>query len=106
MLTILPDNSTNTNLEVIEEIFAWAKKNDVSVLDYFDNFEDSKLDLNTDFRDNTHLNYSGAIKATEYFKEYLKNNYQLQDHRGDKRYALWENNDFDYDAISDKMKEG
>lgn len=45
----------------------------------------------TDCQDpNEHLNSSGAFKATDYLGEYLSDNYQLQDHRGETGYEKWD----------------
>ena len=37
-----------------------------------------------------HLNVYGAQKVTAYMGKYLKENYDLLDHRGDPKYADWE----------------
>ena len=36
-----------------------------------------------------HLNYTGAIKVTNYIGNYLKNNHELPDHRQDENYKSW-----------------
>jgi len=104
LLVRMPYNSTNTNLNVINGIFEWANEKNVEVLDYFQDFDGTNIDLNTDFRDNTHLNYLGARKATRYLIDYFKDHYQLDNHKGDSRYSLWENNDFDYEEVLNKMR--
>lgn len=50
------------------------------------------LDINweTDFYNSKHVNYLGAQKYTEYLTEYLKQYYDLPDHRGDPQYESWE----------------
>ena len=51
---------------------------------------DIPIDWQTDTRDKgDHLNYSGALKISKFFGEYLKNNYSLSDRRGDDDYAPW-----------------
>lgn len=54
------------------------------------------LDYSMDFRDyGTHTNCVGAVKVTEWFEDYIKDNYMdtgicfQTDHRGDKRYNSW-----------------
>lgn len=37
-----------------------------------------------------HLNVKGARKCADFLGEYLKNNYQLPDHRGDDAYVSWD----------------
>ncbi len=44
----------------------------------------------TDARDETHMNVFGAIKFTNYLNEYLKQNYELSDHRGEAGYEQME----------------
>ncbi len=73
-----------------KQIFDWCKDNDVPLLDYFEHFDETGIDLTTDFKDPDHLNYYGAVKATDYFINYIKE-YNLPDHRGDAKYQLWEN---------------
>ena len=47
------------------------------------------IDFSKDFHDTAHLNVKGATKYTLYFSRYLKENYELQDHRGDENYISW-----------------
>ncbi|MFR5876188.1 MAG: hypothetical protein ACLUFN_06835 [Eubacterium sp.] len=52
--------------------------------------DDMNLDVSTDFRDlGNHLNYNGANKATKYLGSYIKNNYIIDDKRGDAAYNYW-----------------
>ncbi len=49
------------------------------------------IDWNMDSRDGgDHLNYNGAKKASKYFGKYLAENYDLEDHRKDPKYANYE----------------
>lgn len=43
-----------------------------------------------DCSEGTHLNNYGATKYTQYVCEYIKEHYDLPDHRGDEKYASWE----------------
>lgn len=55
------------------------------------------LDFETDIRDyGTHTNILGAEKVTDFFEQYLVDNYRasgkglISDHRGDSRYSSWD----------------
>jgi len=47
------------------------------------------IDWGNDFYDEKHVNYVGAEKYTDYLVEYLKENYDLPDRRGEKGYESW-----------------
>lgn len=83
----------------------WASREGIPVIDYFELIESGEvaIDLQTDFRDADHLNFLGAKKATNYMIGYLKNNYQLPDHRGEQRYRLWEEMEYDYSIIEEQV---
>lgn len=62
------------------------------------------LDYANDFMDNTHVNSYGAAKITKYISDYLVENYQLPDHRGEAAYANWEKDYADYTAYVEEKK--
>lgn len=105
LLVRFPFYSEAALKQVYQEIFTWADEIGAKTVDLFENFEEIGIDLSTDFRDNTHLNYNGAKKATDFFAEYLKNNYDLEDHRGDPKYAVWEDCDYSYEKAEQEMSE-
>lgn len=84
----------------------WAEKKEIPVIDYFELIERGEvvIDLRTDFRDADHLNYLGAKKATDYMIVYLKENYLLSDHRGEQKYRLWEEMEYDYSLVEAEVK--
>ena len=88
-----------------KQVDDWASENKIPIIDYFDTSKDGDYDYNSDFRDKGHFNYLGAKKATDYFIEYIKKHYSFEDHRGDSRYVLWENNNFDYNLVEETTKE-
>lgn len=50
----------------------------------------AEIDWTAETKDKgAHLNYKGANKVSHYFGEYLKNTYNLEDHRNDEKYAVW-----------------
>ena len=50
------------------------------------------LDVGQDFIDEGHTNSYGALKISDYLGRFLSERFELQDRRGDGRYALWEEN--------------
>ncbi|SDA50957.1 hypothetical protein SAMN02910275_00912 [Butyrivibrio sp. INlla18] len=48
------------------------------------------VDYGLDFMDAGHLNILGATKVTRYIGNWLKENFDLADHRGDAEYATWQ----------------
>ena len=48
------------------------------------------INFDEDFRDETHLNAIGAGKITRCLGSYLTSHYDMEDHRGDAEYQLWE----------------
>lgn len=105
IITKIPYFSNNVNRTVCHDIEKWAVDNDIHFLDYFKCFDEIGIDLNTDFRDETHLNILGARKITRYFGPYLKEIVDLEDHRGDSKYSLWEESDFDYAVFEEETIE-
>lgn len=79
----------------------WNWKRHDAVQNYCDENHIPYLDLNTetkslsiDWKEDTrdqgdHLNFKGAMKVTKYMESYLKQNYDLQDHRQDEHYQSW-----------------
>ena len=60
------------------------------------------FDYSHDFYDSPHVNYYGAEKFTDYFAEYLNDNYDLPDRRDEDEVAKdW---DGKYDAVVKKIK--
>ena len=63
------------------------------------------LDHTTDFYNKNHCNYLGAEKYTSYLTSYLKDTYNLTDHRGDDTYQQWVDGYEDYqDFVSKGIK--
>ena len=47
------------------------------------------INFENNLYNNDHLNIYGSTKYTLYFAKYLKEHYDLPDHRDDKNYASW-----------------
>ena len=70
-----------------------ADEYNVPFLNFNLNYDEYFLDFSEDFADRPgHLNYKGVAKFTRYLGQYLKDNYDLPDRRGDPKYYSWEMN--------------
>lgn len=94
ILTYLPYPVGNETIWMdVNMVYDIAKEYGVPYINFL---EEEIVDYNTDcYDDASHLNPSGGWKVTNYLGEYLQNNYNLIDHRGDKDYSYW---DEDYEA--------
>lgn len=86
----------------------FADEKGLKFLDMFESEHANKigLDWNKDMRDTDHLNYSGASKTTRYMGEWLKNNFDLPDRRGDEKYAAWNDDLASYKAYINERVPG
>lgn len=62
----------------------------VTYIDFDKMYDEVGIDFSTDMAENIHLNFSGTEKLTKYLGNYLVENYDLTDHRGDPKYSSWE----------------
>lgn len=69
-----------------------AEKRGIPYLNTISLMDELKIDVTQDFMDRNHTNHFGSKKVSEYMAEYLKQNYELPDRRGDSRYQLWDEN--------------
>lgn len=53
-------------------------------------YDEMSFDFSTDVYNENHVNCFGAEKYTQFLEEYLVNNYDLPDHRGDIAYSSWD----------------
>ncbi len=79
------DENSNQMLNTIVDVL---NKEDIDVIN-FNKLDDFSLDFSKDFYNIHHFNVYGATKFSLYFGKYLKENYDLDDHRADPKYASW-----------------
>ena len=88
MFTYMPLNVNEEDAPEVNSLEALAAKYGRKYL-YMNDAE--QVNFDTDFYDsNYHLNPSGARKATELMGEFLDENYDLPDRRGDAAYSSWD----------------
>lgn len=91
LLTYLPFPATKGWKEEANYVQDIALQYNVQYINFFDL---DVVNFNTDCYDsNSHLNQSGGYKITEYIGQYIKNNYDIEDHRNDMSYNHW-NDDY------------
>ena len=62
------------------------------------------LDPKVDFSSSRHLSVIGAEKTTRYLAQYIRQHFELEDHRGDSRFDRWEQNMLQHKARREKRK--
>ena len=72
------------------------------VTNIIDEYNYEVINFNTLKNLNINFNVYGATKYTLYFSKYLKEKYNLPDHRNDKEYSSWDN---EYEKFKSKFKE-
>lgn len=75
-----------------EQVTAFAEENGVEYINFIPLQEEIGLDMSVDTYDaGLHLNTQGAEKMADYFGQYLVDNYDLTDYRGNEEYAaIWQ----------------
>lgn len=89
VLLTLPSANTWTmpKHNAVEKI---AKDNNLLYLDLNVKSEDFNFDFANSFRDwGNHMNYYGAKQSTDYIIKFLNNNFELKNHKEDKKYESW-----------------
>lgn len=90
LLISMPDTSAWSHAKYLK-MQEWTKDNDIDYLDFNVMLDEVGINFQTDTPDGgMHLNISGAIKLSNYLGKYLSENYDLADHRFDKKYASWD----------------
>ncbi len=77
------------------------QENELNVINFntLNDFDD--IDFSRDLYNEAHLNVYGATKYTLYFAKYLKENYELEDHRNDENYSSWNK---EYERFKENFK--
>ena len=81
----------NWNYDKHNGIEKLAKSLEIEYIDLNLKVDELKINWKKDSQETRgeHLNYTGAIKVTDYLGNYLKNNHELPDHRQDEEYNAW-----------------
>lgn len=74
-------------------------------IDFNNMYDELGLDFSTDFYNTGHMNIFGAEKYTKWLGQYIADNYDLPDHRGDESYSSWDESYEAWKEQSDKTKD-
>lgn len=72
------------------EVEKIAKENDIPFVNFNHYYKEIGIDFAQDVVDSSHLNHRGSAKFSRYLGLYLKEHYDLPDHRGDPDYASYD----------------
>lgn len=101
LLVYLPFVAPDYRQMEANTVYSIADEYNVNYINFLDM---NLIDFNTDMEDqNAHLNPSGGNKVTHYIGNYIAENYDLTDHRGDEEYSKW-NEAFDQ-YLTDKKND-
>lgn len=87
-----PSTATSEEQKKYKYVEKMAIEREMPFLNFIELESQLGLDPAKDFIDGMHTNYYGAEKVTSYMGDFLWSHYELTDHYGDERYAVWEEN--------------
>lgn len=102
LLLVSIPNPITINDEKVKQVNEWAEENKVKFIN-FNNTDLITIDWKKDTGDKgVHLNINGARKVSKYLGQYLVDNFQLKDHRGEAEYEKWNSDLADYEKYLGK----
>lgn len=106
LLFVSAPSPTNYNYKKHNAVQEYADQYDIIYEDLNLKVEELGIDWNKDSQDRgDHLNVLGAEKFTKYLGQYLTENYDLEDHRGDENYTDWDRMAKQYNSELEVKKE-
>ncbi len=85
-----PYFTTEEEQNQTDAVALYAQEKGISMFDLNRLRNDIGFNFYEDLIDSGHCNAYGARKIATFFEEYLRENYDLTDHRGDKKYWQWD----------------
>lgn len=92
VLIVAPYIITNEDMRTYNEIMEIAKEEGIDFINYCEYFDEIGLEFDRDFNDESHLNYWGSCKFTEFMGSYLASFDEIPDRRGEEGYESWDEN--------------
>ena len=92
VIIVTPYIMTADDKRTYNKIAEIAAEEGITFINYNEYYESIGLDFETDFNDESHLNYWGSCKFTDYLGEFLSYYSEIPDRRGQDEYKSWDNN--------------
>lgn len=92
VLIVAPYIITAEDKQTYNRIVEIAAEEGITFINYNEYYDEIGLDFNEDFYDESHLNYWGSCKFTDYLGIFLTYNDRIPDRRGRKGYESWDDN--------------
>ncbi len=89
-LLLFKSPNVGWNIGQTKAVEQLAAAYEVPFLDFYPLLEELSIDVQKDFRDNTHFNRNGSQKASVYLGSYLKEHYELTDYRATDKENSWD----------------
>ncbi|MBQ9549937.1 MAG: SGNH/GDSL hydrolase family protein [Lachnospiraceae bacterium] len=91
LVLVAAPNAKNWTYSKNEALTEYAEKYGIDFIDLNMHLDDMGIDWETDTMDGgNHMSFEGSKKTTGFIEEYLRDNFDLPDHRGDPKYSGWE----------------
>lgn len=92
ILIVAPHIVTGEDMRTYNRIKEIAGEEGIAYIDYNECYDEIGLDFEEDFNDDSHLNYWGSCKFTDYLGKFLDSCQEIPDRRGQDGYESWEEN--------------
>lgn len=98
------DSGEKEKAQYMNYTYKISEETGIPYVDFFALQEEIGFDPRRDMREYSHLNIRGVEKITSYMGSWLKENYDLPDHRGDSNYSFWDEDYEEYEAYIRDLK--
>lgn len=92
VLIVSPYIMTSDDKRTYNKIMEIAAEEGIIFINYNEYYDEIGLDFEEDFNDESHLNYWGSCKFTQYLGEFLDSYDEIPDRRGQDGYESWDEN--------------
>ncbi|MCR5798566.1 MAG: hypothetical protein K6G69_00660 [Lachnospiraceae bacterium] len=92
MLIVVPYNADERDNITYDRIKEIANEENVWFYNFCDDLDEIGIDRAVDFNDHTHLNYWGSVKFSSYMGRILREEFKVNDRRGEAGYDSWDAN--------------